>query len=136
MNPKRIVAATLVAGFAVFAAAGCSTEARAERKGKQFGDQVCKMKDSDSVDEAERHLRKADDKLDDLARFVGRDVAEDLVDIDRNLDQLVRDVSKGKDVRQQDVNAILRSVEEAKASASGAAEAAYDGMIQGLSDCN
>ena len=127
----RRTAVILVVVASALALSGCSTQARAERKGKQFADQVCKMKDSDNANEAQRHLRKADDKLDDLARFVGRDVREDVRDLDRNLNQMARG-----NATQQDVNAIVRSVEQAKASSSGSAEAVYDGMLEGLADCD
>jgi hypothetical protein len=127
----RIVALAVIAGLAAFALAGCSTEARAERKGKAAGDQICKAKDADNPDEAERHIRKANDKLDDLARFTGRDIREDLRDIDRNLDQM----SRGN-ASDQDVNAIVRSVQSARASATGNAEAAFDGMLEALASCD
>lgn len=128
----------IVAGLAVVTAvavAGCSTEARAERKGKEFGDQVCNIKSAGNADAAQRHLRRAQDKLDDLKRFVGRDVRRDLTDLDRNLDQLVRDVSAGRNIREQDVNAIARSVGSVRATTSGSAKAAYDGMLEGLNNC-
>jgi hypothetical protein len=103
---RRVALVCLAAGAAALALSSCSTQARAERKGKEFGEQVCKIKSSDNEDEAQRHLRRAQDKLDDLNRFVGRDVREDLRDIDRNLDQLARDFGADSPVRQQDVNAI------------------------------
>jgi hypothetical protein len=133
---KRFLLVPVLIGVVALVLSGCSTQARAERKGKEFGEQVCKIKSSDSSNEAQRHLRKADDKLHDLARFVGRDVRQDVRPLDRNLDQLVRDVSRGGNIRQQDVNAIVRNVEQAKSSASGATQAAYDGMLEGLNDCN
>ena len=127
----RRTAVILVVVASALALSGCSTQARAERKGKQFADQVCKMKNSDNANEAQRHLRKADDKLDDLARFVGRDVRGDVRDLDRNLNQMARG-----NATQQDVNAIVRSVEQAKAASSGSAEAVYDGMLEGLANCD
>jgi len=127
----RSIAAVAVIGAAAFALTGCSTEARAERKGKEAGEQICKAKDADSADEAERHLRKAEDKLDDLARFTGRDVNEDLRDIDRNLDQMARG-----NATQQDVNAVVRSVQSGSSSLNGNAEAAYDGMMEALANCD
>jgi len=130
MNTRR-TAVILVVVASALALSGCSTQARAERKGKQFADEVCKMKSSDNANEAQRHLRKADDKLDDLARFVGRDVREDVRDLDRNLNQMARG-----NATQQDVNAIVRSAEQAKASSSGSAEAVYDGMLEGLANCD
>ena len=127
----RIAAVVALASVSAFAFAACSTEARAERKGKAAGDQICKAKDADSADEAQRHLRKADDKLDDLARFTGRDVREDVNDLDRNLDQMARG-----NATSQDVNAIVRAVEEARSSSSGNAEAAVDGMLEALNGCD
>ena len=127
----RRTAVILVVVASALALSGCSTQARAERKGKQFADEVCKMKNSDNANEAQRHLRKADDKLDDLARFVGRDVRDDVRDLDRNLNQMARG-----NATQQDVNAIVRSVDQAKATSSGSAEAVYDGMLEGLANCD
>jgi hypothetical protein len=125
---SALIAIVAVSGFAL---AGCSTQARAERKGKEAADQICKAKDADNADEAQRHINRANDKLDDLARFTGRDVREDVRDLDRNLDQL----SRGHGT-QQDINAIVRSVEGARSSLSGNAQAAYDGMLEGLANCD
>ena len=126
----RLLAVAALVGVAAFALGGCSTQARAERKGKSAGDQICKAKDADNANEAERHIRRADDKLDDLSRFTGRDVREDVRDLDRNLDQMARG-----NATSQDVNAIIRSVQEARSSLSGNAEAAYDGLLVGLANC-
>jgi hypothetical protein len=127
----RIIALIAIAGLSAFALAGCSTEARAERKGKAAGDQICKAKKADNANDAERHIRKANDKLDDLARFTGRDVREDVRDLDRNLDQM----SRGN-ASNQDVNAIVRSVQSARSSATGNTQAAYDGMLEALASCD
>ena len=128
---RRIGAFVAAIGIVSLAFTGCSTEARAERKGKSAGDEICKAKNADNANDAQRHLRKADDKLDDLARFTGRDVREDLRDLDRNLDQL----SRGNGT-SQDINAIVRSIQQAKGSTNGNAEAAYDGMLEALADCD
>jgi hypothetical protein len=128
---QRLAPVVALIGIAAFALGGCSTQARAERKGKEAGDQICKAKNADRADEAERHLRKADDKLDDLARFTGRDVREDVRDLGRNLDQMARG-----NATEQDVNAVVRSVQEARSSVSGNAEAAYDGLLEGLANCD
>jgi hypothetical protein len=136
VNAKRFVALVVAAGTATFALSGCSTEARAERKGKQFGDEVCKMRRADDADAVQRHLRKAQDKLDDLQRFVGRDVGQDVRNVDRNLDQLVRDVQADRDAKDRDVSAISRNVQSAVSNASGPAKAAYDGMLEALNDCD
>jgi hypothetical protein len=122
----------LIAAVAVLSLAllGCSTTARAERKGKEAGEQLCKAKEADNPDEAQRHIDRANEKIDDLARFTGRDVREDVRDFERNLDQLARGAAT-----DQDINAIIRSVQDARSAAQGNAEAAYDGMLQALANC-
>ena len=40
----RYIALVAVIGLSAFALGGCSTQARAERKGKATGDQICKAK--------------------------------------------------------------------------------------------
>ena len=127
---KRIIALTAVVAVSVFALAGCSTQARAERKGKAAGDEICKAKNANNANEAQRHINRANDKLNDLARFTGRDVREDVRDLDRNLRQLDRGNGSS-----QDVNAIISSVENARSAARGNAVAVYDGMLEALANC-
>ena len=114
-----------------FALTSCSTQARAERKGKEAGDQICKAKNANNANEAQRHVNRANDKLNDLARFTGRDVNEDVRDLDRNLDS---DGTRQRDPAGR--QAIVRSVEDARASANGNAVAAYDGMLEALANCD
>ena len=128
---KRLIACTVLMIVAGFALASCSTQARAERKGKEAGEQICKAKNSDNADEAARHIQRANDKLDDLARFTGRDIRDDVRDIDRNLDQIARGGA-----REQDINSIVRSVEDTRKTVNGNAEAAYDGLLEALADCD
>jgi hypothetical protein len=127
----RLAVVSVVAAAAAVGLTGCSTEARAERKGKEVGEQICKAKDADSADEAQRHIDRASDKLDDLARFTGRDVREDLREIDQQLTQMARGSA-----RSQDVNVIVRSVQDARSSVRGNTLAAYDGMLEALADCD
>jgi hypothetical protein len=129
MKMRLIVIIALALGSA-FALASCSTQARAERKGKEAGDQICNVKNANNANDAQRHLARANDKLNDLARFTGRDVKEDVRDLDRNLNQMANGHGS-----EQDINAIIRSVEDARSSAKGNAVAAYDGMIEGLANC-
>jgi hypothetical protein len=126
----RFVAVGAMAVMSAFGLASCSTQARAERKGKEAGDQICKAKNADNANEAQRHINQANDKINDLARFTGRDVREDVRDLDRNLNQM----SRGN-ASQQDINAVIRSVEDARAAARGNAVAAYDGLLEGLNNC-
>ena len=130
MTTRRIPLA-IVAAVCSVALVGCSTQARAERKGKAAGDEICKAKNANNANDAQRHLAKANNKINDMARFTGRDVHEDVRDLDRNLNQL----SNGHGTTH-DVNAIVRSVEDARKSATGNALAAYDGMLEGLANCD
>ena len=126
----RLVVLTAVVVASALGLASCSTQARAERKGKEAGEQICKAKDADNANEAQRHINRANDKLNDLARFTGRDVREDVRDLDRNLNQMARG-----NASEQDVNAVSRSVEDARAAARGNSVAAYDGMLEALANC-
>jgi hypothetical protein len=130
MKARLIVVGAMVV-TSVFGLASCSTQARAERKGKAAGDEICKAKNANNADDAQRHVNRANDKINDLARFTGRDVGQDVRQLNRNLDQL----SRGN-ATEQDVNAIIRSVEDARASAKGNAVAAYDGMLEALANCD
>ena len=127
---KRFIVLAAVVALSAFTLAGCSTQARAERKGKAAGDEICKAKNSNNANEAQRHVNRANDKLNDLARFTGRDVREDVRDLDRNLRQLARG-----NATEQDANAIIQSVESARSAAHGNAVAAYDGMLEALANC-
>jgi hypothetical protein len=127
---KRCIVLAAVVALSVFMLAGCSTQARAERKGKAAGDEICKAKNANNANEAQRHVNRANAKLNDLARFTGRDVREDVRDLNRNLQQLSR--GNGS---EQDANAIIQSVEDARSSARGNAVAAYDGMLEALANC-
>ena len=86
-RPVALVAMVVVCAFGL---SSCSTQARAERKGKAAGDEICKAKNANNANEAQRHINRANDKLNDLARFTGRDVREDVRDLDRNLNQMAR----------------------------------------------
>ena len=128
---SRLIVLIATGVVAVFALGGCSTQARAERKGKDAGQEICKAKDANSADEAQRHINRATDKINDLSRFTGRDVREDVRDLDNNLKQMARG-----NATSQDVNKIVRSIEDARASAKGNAVAAYDGMLEALANCD
>jgi hypothetical protein len=130
MKARSILLSALVVVCA-FALSSCSTQARAERKGKAAGDEICKAKNANNANEAQRHINRANDKLNDLARFTGRDVRDDVRDLDRNLNQM----SRGN-ASDQDVNAIVRSVDDARSTARGNALAAYDGMLEALDNCD
>jgi hypothetical protein len=127
----RIVVLVTTVVLSAFALGSCSTQARAERKGKEAGDEICKAKNANSADAAQRHVNRANDKINDLSRFTGRDIREDVRDIDANLNQMARG-----NATQQDVSKIVQSVEDARSSARGNAVAVYDGMLEALANCD
>ena len=127
----RCIALIAAIGLSAFALGGCSTQARAERKGKAAGDQICHAKNANNPNDAQRHINRANDKLNDLARFTGRDVRQDVHDLNRNLNQIARG-----NASDQDVNAIVRSVEDARKGTSGNTQAAYDGILEALANCD
>jgi flagellar motility protein MotE (MotC chaperone) len=128
---SRLIVLIAAGIVSVFALSGCSTQARAERKGKEAGDQICKAKNANNADEAQRHINRANDKIKDLSRFTGRDIKEDVRDLDNQLNQMARG-----NATQQDVNKIVRSIEDARASSKGNTVAAYDGMLEALANCD
>jgi hypothetical protein len=130
MTMRRILLIAVVA-VAAFGLVGCSTQARAERKGKAAGDEICHAKNANNANDAQRHLNRANNKLNDLTRFTGHDVKQDINDLDRNLGQL----SNGHGTNQ-DIEAIVSSVESARKTAVGNAAAAYDGLLEALANCD
>jgi hypothetical protein len=115
----------------------CGGEIRAERQGKQFGDEVCDVRDADNADDAQRQLDQARREMDDLRRIVGRPIEEDVEDIEENLNDLVEHVVQGDDaLLEQDIAVIQRNLAAVARTLDGKAEAAYDGVQQGLADCD
>ena len=115
----------------------CGAEIRAERQGKQFGEEVCDVREADSADEAQRQLDQARREMNDLGRIVGRPLEEDVEDIQENLDDLVAHVIDGNEaLLDQDIAVIQRNLAAVARTLTGKAEAAYDGIQQGLADCD
>ena len=116
---------------------GCSGEMRAERQGRQFGEAICDVKESDDVDAAQRQLEQAQRQMNDLQRIVGRPLDEDVDDIQENLQDLVEHVVDGNDVLlEQDIAVIKRNVDAVRQTLTGEAQAAFDGIQEGLGDCD
>jgi light-regulated signal transduction histidine kinase (bacteriophytochrome) len=130
-----VVLASLVVGAVVLS--GCGGEIRAERQGRQFGDAVCDVKQADDPDEARRQLEQAQREMNDLQRIVGRPLQEDVSDIEENLQDLVEHAVGGNDALQdQDIAVIQRNIDAVRRTLSGKAVAAYDGIQEGLGDCD
>lgn len=58
-------------------------------------------------------------------------VREDVRDVDRNLNQMARG-----NATDQDVNVIVRSVQDVRSSAHGNTAAAFDGLLEGFARCD
>jgi uncharacterized protein YukE len=122
---------------ASFLLGACGGEIRAERQGKQFGDEVCDVRDADSADDAQRQLDQARREMDDLQRIVGRPLAEDVEDIEENLNDVVAHVVDDNEaLLEQDIAVIQSNIAAVARTLDGEAEAAYDGIQQGLADCD
>jgi light-regulated signal transduction histidine kinase (bacteriophytochrome) len=129
------VAAIVAAGS--FLLGACGGEMRAERQGRQLGQAVCDVTEADNVDDAERQLDQAQREMNDLQRIVGRPLDEDVDDIQGNLEDLVEHTVDGNDaLREQDIAVIQRNIDAISRTLTGKAEAAYDGVQQGLAECD
>jgi len=134
---KKWLAATASAAVGLLVFGACSGEIRAERNGKQYGEAVCDVKTADNADAAKRELNKVERKMRDLQRTVGRPINEDVSDINENLSDLVEHVSQGnKALAQQDIAVIDRNIHAVGRGLTGKAKAAYDGIQEGLAECD
>jgi len=128
-----------VAGFVALGAlvVGCGGEIRAERQGKQFGQAVCDVKEADDPDDAQRQLEQAQREMNDLQRIVGRPVEEDVEDIQENLNDVVTHiVDNNEALLDQDIAVIRRNVNAVARTLTGKGQAAYDGIEEGLAECD
>ena len=129
-----------VAGSALLVVAllgGCFGTIRAERKGKQAGEAICDVKNASNADDAQRQADQAHRKLNDVQRIVGRPLNEDLRDINQNMTDLIEHVRQGnKALARQDIAVIERNIQAVNRTLSGKARAAYDGMLEGLAECD
>ena len=75
--------------------------------------------------------------MNDLQRIVGRPVNEDIDDIDENLSDMVEHVVNGNEaLLDQDIAVIERNIDAIRKTLTGKAQAAYDGIQEGLGDCD
>ncbi len=135
LRKRLLIVGSVVAGLVLLG--GCFGQIRAERNGKQAGKAICDVKTAGNVDDAQRQLSQAQRKLRDLSRIVGRPINEDVSDINQNMTDLIEHVRQGnKALAQQDIAAIERNVHAVGKTLSGKARAAYDGIQEGLAECD
>jgi peptidoglycan hydrolase CwlO-like protein len=130
-----VVVGSLAAGALLLS--GCFGTIRAERSGKQAGEAICDVKTADNADDAQRQATQAQRKLQDLQRIVGRPINEDVGDINQQITDLVEHKRQGNSVlAQQDIAAIERNFHAVGRTLTGKARAAYDGVQEGLAECD
>jgi hypothetical protein len=133
---KKTLAVAVPVALGAVVVVGCG-ELRAERQGVQAGRAICDVKQADSVEEAEREITQAQRQLQDLERIVGRPISEDLDDIDENFTDMLEHVRQGNEaLLEQDIAAIQRNIRAVASTLTGKGEAAYDGVQEGLAECD
>jgi hypothetical protein len=132
MSRRWLIATVTIVALGVAGCAGL----RSERSGRDVGRAVCDVRNASSADEAQRALTKLNNKLNDAQRITGRPVAQDVNNIQNNLNDLVNHVSdKQSTLAHQDVESILRNVVQAADQSSGLTKRYYQGVAEGLGDC-
>jgi uncharacterized protein YicC (UPF0701 family) len=132
-HPLRLVAVT-VAAFGLLAA--CAQTLRAERDGRDVGQSICDVRDADTAEEAAAALEDLEAEIDDLAQEVAMFTAEDRADVSENLSDLSEHVAgENEALAQQDITVIRRSMDNIRDDLGQTGQAAVDGILQGLMEC-
>ena len=137
MKRTTITLTAAVGAAALLFATGCGEKYTAERDGKKLGEAVCDLRDADGADEVEAALADIEEQLDDLGSKTALFTAEDRADIQNNLADLAEHVIQGNDVLvQQDLAVLERSARNIAEDTNDVSNAAWEGFLQGLSDCS
>ena len=136
MTLKRTLpTAALLLALALVAAA-CGEKYSAERDGKKLGEAICDLRNADSEEDVQDALDDINEQLDDLGSKHSMYTAEDRADIENNLADLAEHAIQGNDVLlQQDLAVLERSIRNIKEDSNEVSQAAWEGVLQGLSDC-
>ena len=131
---RNVVAALAVAALGV--TAGCSQKYSAERDGKKLGEAICDLHDAETAEDAEAALADVNEQLDDLGNKFAMYTAEDRADIANNLADLAEHRVQGQpNLLRQDLAVLERSADNIREDVNETSRAAWDGVLQGLSDC-
>jgi hypothetical protein len=123
-----------VAGI-VFAA-GCGQKYDAERDGKKLGEAICDLRDADDQEDVQDATEEIQEQLDDLGNKYAFYTAEDRADIENNLADLAEHRIQGQpNLMYQDLTVLERSADNIREDVNETAQAAWDGLLQGLSVC-
>lgn len=135
MTRTRTLTAAALLGVVVVGA-GCSQKYAAERDGKQLGEAICDLRDAETAEGAADALAEINHQLDDLGNKFAMYTAEDRRDIENNLADLAEHaVQDQPNLAYQDLTVLERSADHIAEDLNEAAQAAWDGVQQGLSDC-
>jgi hypothetical protein len=134
MIKKSIV--LLACALVMIGASGCAKKYSAERDGKKLGEAVCDLRNADSKDEAQSALADIKEQLSDMGSKYSLYTAEDRVDVEKNLNDLAEHVAQGqKELVQQDLTVIQRSINNIADDMNETQQAIWDGVREGLDEC-
>ena len=135
MTKPRTIVAAIVVGAALIAA-GCSQKYSAERDGKQLGESICDLRNAETAEDVQEATGEINEQLDDLGNKFAFYTGEDRADISNNLADLAEHNIQGQPgLMQQDLTVLERSIGNIKDDVNETSQAAWEGILQGLSDC-
>ena len=135
MIRTRTIGPVIVVAALLFGSA-CSQKYSAERDGKNLGQAICDLREADDADDAQEAIADVNEQLDDLGNKFAMYTAEDRADIDNNLADLAEHQAQGQpNLMQQDLAVLERSASNIRDDVNETSKAAWEGVLQGLSDC-
>jgi hypothetical protein len=135
MKKSHTIGVAFAAG-AVLITAGCGQHYAAERDGKKLGEAICDLREADEQGEVDEAVQEINEQLDDLGNKYAMYTAEDLADIQNNLADLAEHNIQGQpNLMQQDLTVLERSADNIREDVNETSQAAWEGLLQGLSDC-
>ena len=135
MIRTRTIGPVIVVAALLFGSA-CSQKYSAERDGKNLGQAICDLREADDADDAQEAIADVNEQLDDLGNKFTMYTAEDRADIDNNLADLAEHQAQGQpNLMQQDLAVLERSASNIRDDVNETSQAAWEGVLQGLSDC-
>ena len=115
---------------------GCSQKYSAERDAKKLGQAICDLRTATNETDARDALDDIDNQLNDLGNKYTLFTAEDRADIQNNLADLHEHVIQGNGtLAQQDLAVLERSAGNIAEDTNETRSAAWEGLLEGLSDC-
>jgi hypothetical protein len=134
MSARRVA---LIAAAAAIIFTGCSQKYAAERDGKKLGHAICDLHNATTAEDASDAKADIANQLGDIQSKLGRSTNEDRKDIEENIADLAEHTVQGNDALQsQDLAVIRRSIKHIVEDSDDVTSAAWEGVTEGLSDCD